>query len=93
MNYTVIWTTRAVQELAAVWLSSDDREGVTRASDAVERLLANDPTAIGDDFFDTVRTVAYGPLGLEYEVVEDDRHVFILSVWDTDRGRPPAAGN
>ena len=93
MNFIVVWTSAAIQELARVWLASDDRNGVTAAADAIERLLAADPGALGDELFDTVRVVAYGALGVEFEVVAASRRVFVLSVWDTATGRPAVTGN
>jgi hypothetical protein len=32
MNYSVQWTERALDELAAVWTAASDRNGVTTAS-------------------------------------------------------------
>lgn len=93
MNFIVIWTNAAIQELARVWLASDDRNGVTAAADAIERLLADDPGAVGDELFDTVRVVAYGALGAEFEVDAASRCVFVLSVWGTTTGRPAVTGN
>jgi plasmid stabilization system protein ParE len=85
MNFTVLWTPAAEQELAAIWLAASDRTGVTAAANAIDRLLAKEPEAVGDLRFDTVRTLGIPPLGADYEVLAEDRLVYVLSVWYSDR--------
>lgn len=81
MRYTVVWTPAAQQDLAAVWLSESDRKAIASAAEMIDRLLARDPETIGEARFDTVRTVAIPPLGVDYEAIVDDRLVYVLSVW------------
>jgi hypothetical protein len=33
------------------------------------------------------------PRGVEFEVIDADRRVFVLTAWDTATGRPAATGN
>jgi plasmid stabilization system protein ParE len=89
MTYTVAWTPTAQDDLAAVWLAAADRNAVTDASDEVDRLLKNDPEMQGMPSFDTVRTLVVPPLGVEFEVVEDDRIVYVLTAWDATAGPSP----
>lgn len=84
MSFTVIWTPAAEQELAAIWLSAPDRSAVTAAANAIDWLLRRDPEAIGDQRFDTVRSLGVPPLGADYEVLLQDRLVYVLSVWCSD---------
>jgi hypothetical protein len=88
MRCTVVWMPGAEQRLATVWMASSDRSGVTRAANEIDRLLAVDPQTIGDLRFDTVRSAVVWPLGVEFEIDEDDRMVRVLSVWDASTASP-----
>lgn len=83
MKFTVVWTPSAQQDLAAVWLGASARSAIASAADTIDRLLARDPEAIGAARFDTVRTFAIEPLGVDFEVVSQDRLVYVLSAWNT----------
>ncbi len=43
MKYMVRWTLGAEQDLAEVWINAADRVAVTRASHAIEQMLAWNP--------------------------------------------------
>jgi hypothetical protein len=88
MTYTVLWIPPAEQNLATVWMDADDRDAVTSAAHTIDRLLARDPESVGEVRFDTVRTLSIAPLGVDYEVIEADRIVYVLAVWDTSKGEP-----
>ncbi|HEV3339060.1 MAG TPA: hypothetical protein VG125_01850 [Pirellulales bacterium] len=45
--------------------------------------MARNPESVGELRFDTVRTLAIPPLGVDYEVVDQDRIVYVLSVWNS----------
>lgn len=81
MRYTVIWTDPAEQDLAALWMVAPDRNSVTSAAHILEQLLAEDPETRGEVRFDTVRSYVVVPLGVDFEVVELDRIVYVLSAW------------
>ncbi len=89
MKLTVVWTPTAQQDLAAIWLSAKGRNAIASAADTIDRLLARDPDTVGDSRFDTVRTLAIPPLGVDFEVVSQDRIVYVLSVWDSTSRDPP----
>jgi plasmid stabilization system protein ParE len=93
MKYTVTWKPDAESALADLWLHASDREGINRAAYAIDRILSERPTHAGTVSFDTVRQFLHWPLGVEFEVIEDDKRVIVLSVWDTDRGPPDPTGN
>ena len=93
MRYTVVWLPAAVQALAAVWLAAPDRNAVTRAVAAVDRVLAASPNAAGVVVFDTVREYTLPPLAVEFEVIDADRRVVVLDCWDAAAGRPAPTGN
>lgn len=82
MSYTVDYSEAALDELAAVWLAAADRLAVTRAAHRLELALARHPLVIGLARSSSVnRTVIDLPLGIDYEVIEDDKTVRVLRVW------------
>jgi hypothetical protein len=81
MIFTVSWGPGAVTDLAAIWLDAPDCPEVTSASREIDRLLRRDPAAIGESRDENVRIMFVAPLGVDFEVVEDDRIVYVLSVW------------
>ena len=81
MKYTVLWTRSAEQELAGLWLRAANRSAVTRAATEADELLRDDPSARGESRTGPVRIMFVPPLGIEFEVSEDDRAVYVLTVW------------
>ncbi len=67
--------------MASVWLDAADRNAVTSAAATIDRLLSRDPDSRGEIRFDTVRTLSVPPLGVDFEVIELDRIVYVLIVW------------
>jgi hypothetical protein len=93
VTFQVDWSDFSHELLAAVWLAAKDRNAVTKASDEIDNVLSLFPNSAGEPAFDTVRVFAQPPLAVEYEVIESERRVFVLSVWDTEHGRPEPSGN
>jgi hypothetical protein len=81
MRYTVIWTPTALNVLAAIWNQAEDRNAVTAASNEMDRVLAAAPREQGESRKGNVRVMFANPLGVEYEVIEDDLKVEVLAVW------------
>ena len=70
----------AEERLAALWLAADDRAALASASNAIDRVLTRDPENAGDLCFDTVRTLNLHPLAVDFEVLETERRVHVLTV-------------
>lgn len=81
MRYTVLWVPSAERDLAAIWTTSEERGSVASAANTIDALLREDATSRGEACFDTVRTLIVPPLGVDFEVQEDDRIVRVLAVW------------
>jgi len=82
MSYTVIWVPVAENRLADTWLAAPDRAAVTRAAHLIDQDLAHNPYARGFPRNASVnRTAVEYPLGVEYEIIEDDKTVRVLTVW------------
>jgi hypothetical protein len=84
---------RAIGQLAAIWTAAADRNAITAAVHVIDQTLAVDPDTVGRIVFDTVREYNRPPLGVEFEVIDADMRVWVLTVWDTATGRPVATGN
>jgi hypothetical protein len=81
MNYAVHWTDDALDQLAAVWTAASDQAAVTSASHRLEQEIARDPFGRGSRRNASVnRTAIDLPLGIDYEIIEDDKKVRILRV-------------
>lgn len=85
MRFTVVWLPRAERELAKLWEASDNRAALTRAADRIERLLATQPDHVGEERPDGRRLLFEEPLGLQYRVLQADRLVRVVTIWDITR--------
>jgi hypothetical protein len=81
MRYTVVWVPWAERELARVWLRGLDRTAIRTAAFEIDRLLRNNPAAVGESRFGGQRIVHVPPLGATFSVYPDDRLVQVLDVW------------
>jgi hypothetical protein len=82
MRYIVDWSEDALDELAAVWLAAHDKRAITAASHQLEQIVELDPYAGSIARNSSVnRTAIDLPLGIDYEIIEDDKKVRVLRVW------------
>lgn len=81
MKYSVFWSAVAEARLAELWNAADDRQAVTDAANAIDRLLAHDPERLGESRPDETRIFFMPPLGVLFHVEEPDRAVHVLKVW------------
>lgn len=82
MSYRVIWPRAARNDLADIWLNSADRNDVTTGSAEIDRLLEDDPLHVGQPMQSSVRRrLTIPPLGVLFEVIEDDKRVIVLTVF------------
>jgi hypothetical protein len=81
VKFTVLWTPRAEDDLASIWLDAAQRPAISAAANKIDTLLSRDPNEQGRPRFDTVRELVVPPLGVDFDVPEDDRIVYVLGVW------------
>jgi hypothetical protein len=81
VKYTVIWTPAAENDLAAIWLIAPDRDAVNSAVNTIDYLLRRDPETKGESRSGNVRILFVPPLGIDFEVLVDDRIVYVLTAW------------
>jgi hypothetical protein len=86
MNFTVEWTDEALDELAAVWNASGDRQEVTDASYRIEARLRSDPSNTGESREGNYRTAFDPPLQVIFRVFVDQQSVLVTSAGPS---RPP----
>lgn len=80
--YTVIWQTVAENELAELWLAASDRRAITLAASTIDTTLSVRPLRLGESRASSVQRIVYqAPLGIEFEVVEDDKRVIVQGVF------------
>ena len=81
MKYTVVWIPQAESELAALWLDGSIRAVVSAAAREIDRALRFDPQNVGEARDGGQRIHLVPPLGVRFEISEDDRIVRVLRVW------------
>lgn len=82
MSYRVIWPRAARNDLADIWLNAADQNAVTSASAEIDRQLGAEPLRAGRPMRSSVRRrLVVPPLGVLYEVIEDDKRVVVLTVF------------
>ncbi|QDU23164.1 hypothetical protein [Urbifossiella limnaea] len=82
MSYAVVWAPTAERQLAAVWTAAADRAAVTAASAWLDKRLASDPLRFGRPIDSSVhRSGSFDGLGVEFEVIEDDKRVIVHGVF------------
>ena len=84
MSYVVLWPKGAMDDLTQIWLGSQLRDQVTTASAEIDQQLKSQPLRIGQPMQSSVqRRYLCPPLGVFYEVIEDDKRVIVLAVFAT----------
>jgi plasmid stabilization system protein ParE len=68
VNYSVTWLPDAESELAAIWMASTDRNGVTKASAEIDRLLAENGPNGGESRPSNTRVTFVRPLAVLFRV-------------------------
>jgi plasmid stabilization system protein ParE len=82
VNYTVEWTEDAESDLAALWLAAIDRAAFNAAANWLDARLARDPLRLGQPWASSVhRIVVRDSIGVEFEVIEDDKRVLVHGVF------------
>jgi hypothetical protein len=78
-RHTVIWWPPALDDLTVLWMDSNDRDSIRRATDAVDRMLVEDPSTKGSHVREGLRQLISYPLVVQFSVDEDDRKVTVWS--------------
>lgn len=84
MIWTVVWLDSAQDHLAHLWIYASDRNPVALAANRIDELLRRDPYAVGESRSGVNRVFLEQPLGISYDVSDEDRLVTVLAVWRTN---------
>lgn len=80
MTYRVQWTAIAHDRLEQFWMAAEDSLTLLAAANAIDRRLGEDPWSkemcLGDE-----KSLIVEPLAVDYYVDEQNRTVYIISVW------------
>jgi len=82
MKYTVVWKPEAERRLAELWMEADDPEQLANAANLIEKELAINPEAVGEQRVGSIRVVVVPPLGMHFRVRSGDRQVLVLAVYE-----------
>ena len=85
MRYTVLRKKSADDRLAEIWLQAVDREAVSRAARQIDVRLRYRPHMQGESRSRDRRMLLAPPLGIKFEIHEEDAIVRVLSVWHFTR--------
>jgi|GEM_PF-1731733 len=87
MKYTVEYAPPAEDELVALWTNASDKRLVKATVNRLELPMSPDPKQVGESRGSPLtRIVLSSPLGLWFDIIEDDRKVLVLSVWEIPTG-------
>lgn len=81
MLYTIRWTPRALDDLAKLWLSAENRSAVAEASNEIDEFLSVDPHDPSLEVISNVGTIMRGPIGVDFWVDEDRKRVTVYAAW------------
>lgn len=85
MTYRVFWAPTAETWLEAQLSQATDAETLADAAKEIDRHLLAAPNEFGESRYDAVRIGFAWPLGVQFEVFDDDRTVVVYDVWRIDR--------
>jgi hypothetical protein len=83
VNFTIIWSDAAIQDLASIWLRVIDRAAITRASNDIDQMLSQEAQRVGEQRIGNQRVAHSDPLGFRFNVIVDDLTVTVGAVWLT----------
>jgi hypothetical protein len=79
MRFTVVWLPSALNELAALWVRSADRQAVSDAANRIDQALRRDPANKGRAY-QGFRVLVELPLAAAFQVLPDDCLVRVVRV-------------
>jgi len=80
--YSVLWSQKAEDALAESWLDASNRNSISIATAFIETALGQRPFRVGNPLGSSVnRHVVIPPLGIVFDIIEDDKKVIVQSCW------------
>jgi hypothetical protein len=88
MSFEVVWIAEAEGQLADIWLNAFDRDIVRIAALEIDRVLTIDPINSGESRSAGQRILHVYPLGVRYMLLDDEKTVQVLCVWQFRKRAP-----
>jgi hypothetical protein len=83
VKYAVDDTTLAEAELLDLWINASDQAFVTSVVHHIELLLRLYPREVGEARESPLTRIVFAPpVGMWFDIIEDDLKVLILHVWE-----------
>jgi len=79
-QWNVKWKRQALRDLTSIWNDASDRALVTQVVHHLEESLKRSPQILGESRGALRRIVFESPISLLFELVPDDRKVYVLRV-------------
>ena len=93
-KFTVVWFDNIQNHLASVWSSAGlAKQAITRAADAIDRVLGTDANTKGTAFKGSFRILEIWPLSVLFHVSELDRLALVVSLRVDPQFLAPSARN
>ncbi len=79
--FTVTWRNSALEKLAQIWMSAEDRESITTAADEIDETLRRLGNQAGESREGSRRFFFNAPLAVYFEAFAEDMRVEVTAVW------------
>jgi hypothetical protein len=82
--FIVRWARSARDELAALWIQaeSERRQEITAAAHRIDQELETNPDGVGESRLGNERVAFFFPLGIRFDVDQEQSTVRVLQVWN-----------
>ncbi len=80
IRYTVLWREEVQDDLARLWLNSQDRQQITAAADRIDAELLIDAHLKGEVLREGGRSLTCLPLVAHFRIDKGDRKVFVEAI-------------
>jgi hypothetical protein len=84
MIWTAVWTKSSLARLATMWMNAPNQNTVSLAANSIDETLRRDPYALSESRADNARVMFVPPLGVAFDVSDDDSLVTVWGVWQFD---------
>jgi hypothetical protein len=81
MNYSVVWTSDALEDFLEIWLSSSDKASLTNAAERIGDALAKEPLAKKYEVVGGAGIAIHDALGVDFRVHPSSRTVTVIAAW------------
>lgn len=79
-RYTVVWIKSVEDRLFELWMTSDQKVAITKATHLIDTTLADDAQLKGGSLAEGLRYLIVEPIRVAFVINEPDRIVEVVSV-------------